>query len=367
MSEKDRATTPPSPEIAACRRILSNSGRRRNVLRSGLLFCFVSWACLCLAQNASEETSKLETISGTVVNKLTREPISRALVFSSDNRLATFTGDDGRFQFEVPKRQTADEVFQFAREMAASTLAARKPGFLEDPDGPQDPAAADLIIRLIPESAIHGRVLTNSAELAIGMNVQLFKREVHDGILRWAPSQMRRTNSNGEYRFAELAPGEYKIMTQELMDTDPETLAPGSQLYGFPPACFPGVPDFASGTTITLTAGQKLQTDIPLSRQPYYRVSLPVLNAESLPALNVSVLAQAHPGPGYSLGYNPGSHKVEGLLPNGTFSIQVQSWTPAPASGNATFTISSHEVSSPTVVLTAGGMVRGPIASDYAP
>jgi hypothetical protein len=107
-----------------------------------LLFCFVSWACLCLAQNASEETSKLETISGTVVNKLTREPISRALVFSSDNRLATFTGDDGRFQFEVPKRQrpmkysSLQERWQQARLQRENLDSSRT---LTDPKIPQPP------------------------------------------------------------------------------------------------------------------------------------------------------------------------------------------------------------------------------------
>jgi len=330
---------------------------RGNTLRSSLFLCFASWACLTLAQNPTEENSEFETITGTVLNKLTREPVSRALVFSPDNRMAKFTDNDGRFQFEVPKDQDPQITIRGARMFGATTFSARKPGFLPDPEVPQTLAAPDLVILLIPEGVIQGRVLSNSAELAVGMNVQLFKREVQDGFGRWDPSQMTRTNSSGEYRFAELTPGEYKVMTQELLDTDPESLAPGSQLYGFPPACFPGVLDFASGTTITLTAGQKLQADIPLSRQPYYRVSLPVLNAESLPGLNVSVLAQAHPGPGYSLGYNPGTHKVEGLLPNGTFSIQLQGFTPAPTSGNATFTIAGREASSPSIVLTAGGVI----------
>ena len=355
MTQKDR-TAVPSLEITVRRGILSSSARP-NTWRSSLLLCLACWACLALAQNPPEETSELQTITGTVINKLTREPIARALVFSPDSRMAKFTGNDGRFQFQVPRDQNAQRTPQFGRTFGAPSFSARKPGFLQDPDANQTPAAPDLLILLIPEGAIHGRVLSNSGELAVGMNVQLFKREVQDGLRRWVPSQTTSTNSSGEYRFAELTPGEYKVMTQELLDSDPENLAPGSQLYGFPPASFPGVPDFASGTTITLTAGQRLQADIPLSRQPYYRVSLPVLNAESTPGLSVNVLAQAHPGPGYSLGYNPGSHRIEGLLPNGTFSIDVQSYAPAPASGNATFTISGREVTSPTVVLTPGGVI----------
>lgn len=146
------------------------------------------------------------------------------------------------------------------------------------------------------------------------------------------------------------------MMTQELLDTDPETSPPGSQVYGFPPACFPGVPDFASGTTITLNMGQRFHADIRLARQAYYPVAIPVLNADS-PGLNVTVSAQAHPGPGYSLGYNAGTHRIEGLLPNGTYLIQAKSYGPASASGQVSITISGPRLQAPDLVLNTGGVI----------
>ncbi|HXU15961.1 MAG TPA: carboxypeptidase-like regulatory domain-containing protein [Terriglobales bacterium] len=339
---------------------------RRCVL---LLLCIISAAHIYTwSQSIPEGNPNLLNVTGVVVNKLTREPISRALVFSPDNRMAALTGDDGRFQFKVLRDESPQGIFKVGTGVGGTTtFLARKPGFLQDPDGTQTLVPPDLVIAiaLIPEGIIHGRVLTKSNEPAVGMNVQLFQRQVQEGLWRWTPSQTTHTNSSGEYRFAELAPGEYKVMTQEMLDSDLESPVPGSQAYGFPPSYFPGVPDFASGTAITLSAGQKLQADIPLARQPYYWVRLPVLNAENTPGLNISVLAETQPGPGYSLGYNPSTHRIEGLLPNGTFRIQAHAFAPLSVSGEATFTISGHEVDSPSLTLGADGAIPISVQEEF--
>jgi len=291
------------------------------------------------------ENNNSETIQGIVVNKLTGEPISRALVFSRDNRLGAFTDASGRFQFTVSTREkpSNQEGFSFGAHNSFHTylrgtsvdLVAKKPGFLEDADvnTHRDASGRSLIISLLPEAIIHGRVMTSNNEPAEGLNVQLFKQEVREGAYHWTSISTIRTNSQGEFRFAELRRGAYKIMTQELLDTDPQDLAPNSQLYGFPPVCFPGVPDFASGSTIQLTAGQDVQADIPLTRQAYFRVRIPVLNSAAVQGLNVSVYAGAHPGPGYSLGYNSQTSRIEGLLPNGMYRVEADSFLPNPASG----------------------------------
>jgi len=73
------------------------------------------------------------------------------------------------------------------------------------------------------------------------------------------------TNSNGEFRFAELRPGTYKVLTREWMDNDPEASVPGGQLYGYPPVYYASASDFAAASTIQLTAGQTFQADMSLS------------------------------------------------------------------------------------------------------
>src|ERR1700746_843616 len=46
------------------------------------------------------------TVHGTVVNAVTREPIARALVSSTNNRFAVLTDSDGHFGFPLPKANT---------------------------------------------------------------------------------------------------------------------------------------------------------------------------------------------------------------------------------------------------------------------
>jgi Carboxypeptidase regulatory-like domain len=220
------------------------------------------------------------------------------------------------------------------------SLQARKPGFLEDPTRRLTVSPdTDISIALLPEAVIRGRVMTSDTDAAAGITVELFNRQVQEGLPRWVRSDSAKANSNGEFRFADLMPGTYKVMTRELLDTESGPLTPNPQFYGFPPMCFPGVVDFAEGTPIQLTAGQTFDADIPLSRQPYFRVQIPVTNIAAAYGLNVRVSAQGHPGPGYSLGYNFETERIEGLLPKGNYLVEATSFGPVPGSGSANLAV----------------------------
>lgn len=321
----------------------------------------------CQAVTKSHNASQI--IRGIVVNKLTGEPISRALVFSLDNSLGMLTDDSGRFEFTIStgRKPSGTQIFTFGNRNSSlahisagsDNLIIKKPGFLEDAEvtSHQDASGRNLTISLLPEAIIHGRVLISNNEPAEGMNVQLFQQEVREGAYHWSPLPVTRTNSLGEFRFADLRPGAYKVMTQELPDTDPQDIAPNSQVYGFPPVCFPGVPNFASGSTIPLTAGQDFQADIPLARQAYFRVRIPVLNASAVQFLNVGVFAGDRPGPGYSLGYNPRTDRIEGLLPNGIYHVEADSYAPTPASGAVDIRIAGAAVEGPSLAVLPNGVI----------
>jgi len=80
------------------------------------------------------------------MNSVTHEPVARALVYSPDNRFATLTDDQGRFEFAIspdaatpPPDQhdtSAVETESYNGPLRSFTnfpvvLMARKPGFLE--------------------------------------------------------------------------------------------------------------------------------------------------------------------------------------------------------------------------------------------
>jgi hypothetical protein len=329
-----------------------------------------------LSQQAQPGSIGTEIIQGTVVNQATGDGIGRALVFSPDNRYATLTDGQGHFEFTVPKPKESSDSngsFVFGQRPAVMMrggpflgLSARKPGFLEDPypAGMAEHGTA-LTLRLIPESIIKGRIVVSDADAAAGINVELFERQVQDGALHWVRSQNARANSNGEFRFAELMPGTYKIMTHEMLDTDPVLLAPGAQIYGFPPVCFPSAGDFASGAPIQLAAGETFQADIPLTRQPYFRVHVPVANY-SEGGVNVYVEAQGRPGPGYELGYNQQTQSIEGLLPKGNYLIEATSFGPQSASGSVNLSVAGKSDQNPALTLVSGLQIPVNVREEFS-
>ncbi len=365
--------------------LLNSPGRcvRAALQRTALLLAiFLAAACASLGQASGPgllADTQPTTIHGTVVNSVTHAPISRALVYSADNRYAMLTDGEGHFDFILPKDgddrgQTFAYEGQFSQPWpvggSASPvwLMARKPGYLDDPN---DRRHADILpggdyaISLMPEGLIKGRVTISEADPPLGVNVQLYSRQVQDGMPRWVPASMVRTNSEGEFRFAELKPGTYKVLTNEWMDNDPVTAVPGGQLYGFPPVFYPGVADFASAATIPLTTGQTAELDLPLTRQPYYPVSIPVANSDGNGGMNIIVSIQGHRGPGYSLGYNPGKPAIEGSLPNGNYLVEASSYGQTSSSGTVHLTVAGAPAVGPTMTLVRSSSVEVRVTEEF--
>jgi hypothetical protein len=335
-----------------------------------VLVVLLALGYVCAEQASGQVQSsdnRQNIVRGTVVNAVTHEPIDRALVYSSDNRFATLTDGEGHFQFTLPEANTdvgTGSIFEMqpgrVYSHGLSWLMARKPGFLDDPnDGTQVEATPgkDLTIFLFPEGLIKGRVIVSAGDPAVGITVEIYSRQVQDGTLRWMPRGGIQANSNGEFRFAELLPGAYKLVTQELMDNDPAEAVPGSQLYGFPPVYYPGVADFSAASTIQLTAGQTVQADISLLRQPYYPVRVPVTNAGENGGMRITVSVQGHKGPGYSLGYNAGKQRIEGLLPNGNYLVEAATFGPNSVTGTVNIAVAGVPVEGPGMVLSTNSSI----------
>src|SRR6202030_2733400 len=96
---------------------------------------------LVAAQNTTH-TDATDHVRGVVINSVTHEPISHALVFSPDNSFAAMTDDRGRFEFTftpAAPQQTGTSVtdgfqlnrgFQNPSSNRPSQLMARKIGFV---------------------------------------------------------------------------------------------------------------------------------------------------------------------------------------------------------------------------------------------
>lgn len=332
-----------------------------------------------VAGQGPQDTPQPTTLRGTVVNAVTLAPISRALVYSADNRFATLTDGEGHFEFTLPKASSDNggmvffegpphQMWSVVGPGGSVSLMARRPGFLDNPNDRTEVRATpggEITISLIPEALIKGRVIVSEADPALGINVQLFSRQVQDGMPRWAQASTVRANSDGEFRFAELLPGVYRLATTEFMDNDPATSIPGSQLYGYPPVFYPGVSDFAAAGTIQLTAGQTVEAGLSLMRQPYFPVRIPVANPDQNGSMNIAVSLQGHKGPGYSLGYNAEKQRIEGSLPNGNYLVETTTYGQNSATGAVNIAVAGAAADGPNMTLVSNSAISVHVTEEF--
>ena len=344
-------------------------------------------------QSTQAEEKPADSIRGLVINSVTHEPIGRALVYSPDNRFATMTNSEGRFEFKLvqPEAEEGKENKPVPGDATTMTqcvggscttysstggqsrptqLMARKPGFLNDPNGiqnlSQEPAGKELTISLTPEALVVGRVVLPSSEPSDEIQLEIYRRQVQDGRAHWIPAGSVSTRSNGEFRFAELSAGSYKLLTREQLDRDPLTFDPRGQQYGYPPVYFPNATDFAAAQTIQLTAGQIFQADISLVKHAYYPIKVAVANAaENVRGLGIVVSAQGHRGPGYALGYNNRDQMIEGLLPDGNFTLEAASFGPNAASGQLNISVKGAAVEGPGMTLVPNGAISVNVQEEF--
>ena len=319
-------------------------------------------------QSPDDQTNN--AISGTVINSVTHEPIGRALVYTADESAAAFTDDHGHFELSLSG--ATQPSGGGAPIKAAVRLQAKKPGFLTD-FGMQggamiDGSVHDVTLTLAPEALLVGQVKFPSVDAADYVQVQLYRREVREGFARWEPLTQVRTRADGEFRFAELRAGEYKVYTSEAFERDPLTAIANGPAYGFPPRFFAAARDFATADTIQLKAGETVTANIAPERQRYFDVRIPVIKPQASPpaGLSVSVHAQGHRGPGFELGYDPDENAIRGSLPNGSYTIEASSYEPDAATGVTNITVANGPVNGPPLALTPNVSIEYNVRQDFS-
>ncbi len=333
------------------------------------LFCLVT---SLRGQNLPSTRLLLDHIRGIVVNGATHEPIARALVVSQDRRFAVMTDAQGRFAFQLSAQTDSSGSNATGNNTAQNlpaTLTASRPGFLQTSDSTVilTPAniAGDITLPLIPEGHIVGRVTLSTGEAPEPIAVRLFRREAREGIPHWDEVGSAETRANGSFRFAELFPGDYRVVTGELLDRDPVDSAPESTVYGYPPVYYPNAEDFSSAKIITLSPGMTAEADMTMGKRAYYPVKIAVSNAPALAGISVLVSAKGHHGPGYALAYNTQSRTIEGLLPDGSYVIDAYTFGQNAASGSVTINVRGTPVANPSMSLQPDSSIAVHVTKEF--
>jgi hypothetical protein len=208
------------------------------------------------------------TVTGTVVNSVTNEPVPRTLVhLLGSEPQSTFTNPQGHFEFAgIPEGQV--------------TVVAERPGFLDprtssntptrDPSVHIGPGTNDFRLALIPQSAIEGTVVDPDGDPIEGAQVQLLMEQINQGRKQWVSRGMETTDDEGKYRFQALESRPVLLCTTEQ---PLRPLRPGAPSTAYPLTYFPGVRNSSSAQPIDLKPGQTATANLTLTAVPTFFIS----------------------------------------------------------------------------------------------
>ncbi len=251
---------------------------------------------ICLAQLSpgipQTENGKTYTVTGTVLNAATNEPIRRALVhLNGPVQLSVFTGPGGSFEFTgVPQGQLL--------------VTAERPGFFDEQSlNPGvytplmvGPALKPVQILLTPESKLRGRVLDSDGEPVDGLQLELISQEIQQGRKQLQPRSSANTDENGMYQMDGLTPGQYFLRTMIHPGFSSSRMAPQT---AYLPEYYPNSADLASAQALELRPGEQAEADFTVHAAPTATIRGVISGAEN----GVSVSYEGADGQETSPGY----------------------------------------------------------------
>src|ERR1700687_2153847 len=232
------------------------------------------------------------TLRGPVVNSVTGEAIRGALVQAYFNvQRSALTGPDGTFQFEgLHSNQgnlTVPKPGYFSPNEIRTSRFSRTESSLPITLGPDQPP---VVLKLVPEGLIHGRIVGNGGEPIESLPVRLFSDVLENG--QKAPQEIRTVNTNeeGEFRAAELTAGKYFLFVGPSEAESFPVRVRGQSAQGYAGTFYASAPDLASATPIEIAAGAHAEFNLTLSLQPFFRVSGSISGVSQNEGVNVQFM-----------------------------------------------------------------------------
>lgn len=234
--------------------------RFRPCLQASLICAFLLAPAGSQGQVSAQSASY--TLSGTVANSVTGEPIRRALVQVGGDRMQ-LTDSQGRFEMSGLGR-------------GSYSITVQKPGFFPEShlsstteltmlDVNQD--IAGIVLKLIPEGIISGHIADENGDPLEGVFVRARDWRIVNGRRRLEFVGGQSTDEDGGFRFFGLMPGTYYVVASNL------GRAGILRHEGYATTYYPGAAQLAAATPIKLAAGQKVQADFALHRHSVFRVT----------------------------------------------------------------------------------------------
>jgi hypothetical protein len=298
--------------VPACIRDLN----MRNLVALLCGLCVFSWTLGLIGEQAP--TARLE---GVVVDAKTGAPIPGARIQLTPRNLRAFTDELGEF--------VLDEL-----PLGSYVLTAEKAGYVSArPEGRKIPGNAGLplnleagqsqkrVVSLHAAGIVTGRVLDDSGQPVQTVNI-IPSRYAYDDFGRRSFRYFGsvQTNDLGEYRFNNLAPGDY------VLRVEPQSPRLGqAAASAFRPVYYPGVLDFNGALTVSVVSGVEVRlSDIVISSAigRALTVHIEAVGAERIPGV-ITVRRVGDVNSVFSGPVPAGGRGTIGILIPGVYAIEA--------------------------------------------
>lgn len=269
-------------------------------MRRAVLVLMLAGAVLAQQPPSQQNQSQQKcTVSGTVLNQATGEPLRKAHVEivrdgSGQNAMpqgySLDAGPDGSFRFE-------------GIEPGSYRLSGEHPGFIGTELGskagfwgqgtrltlkPGDEMNG-IKLALAPQAVISGRVADEDGDPIEGAFVQLQRRMWQSGKQRYLPLNGVGTDDTGSFRISGIAPGKYFLIAtpgrRQLLPPPP-----GKPDVRFVRTYYPDADTVENAAAVQLTAGQEMSAiDIRMRRASVHHIAGKILVSAGFNARNISL------------------------------------------------------------------------------
>jgi hypothetical protein len=257
--------------------------------RPALALVAVCAAALAPQFSIAQSPDSACKIEGQVLSASTGAPLKNATLrvsftgfvppphsVTEPDEFETTSDSEGRFLFDaipsVRYRLTGDRAGYIAGGYDATL------------DCVASPEHANVVIKLIPQGVISGRVIDDDGEPVPGAEVEVMRRVWVNGSRRLNQVDLESTHADGGFAIGGLQPGRYYVRASYRKEEDrpAESGRRSAIKEAFIPAFFPAALDVTGATPIDVAAGAQIPgIDIRLKKSRAFRVSGKVITSAS--------------------------------------------------------------------------------------
>jgi hypothetical protein len=320
-------------------------------------------------------------LKGQVLAAGTGAPVRRAQVraMSMEGRGGGVTSTDAQGNFEIKELPAGRyNVTAMKGGFVQGQFGQRRPTEPGTPIDLSDGQTAEKVNFVLSRgSVIAGRVVDDGGEPVSATQVAAVRYQFISGTRRLVPAggegSTDRTDDQGNFRLFGLPPGEYYISANNRQNM---MMMPGmnnTEAEGFAPTYFPGTPNIAEATRVTVKAGQEMTgANFALIIARMARVRGRAINSRGEPVTGAMLMMMPDEPMMISMNMNNAMVAGDGTfqfanVPPGRYNLQVRpSGMPSPTSefGSMKVVVGNDDIDNLMIATSTGATARGVVITD---